>query len=50
MVEQYSLQVGANGDDPTGTNAGIDRNRGIVHVDIRPFQGKGLADPATRCV
>ena len=50
MAEQYSLKVGSNGDVPAGTYASIYCDRGIVEVDIRPFQRKGLAYPATRGV
>jgi hypothetical protein len=50
MTEQDSFQVGSDGDIPTGTNTGIYGNRGIVEVDIRPFQRKSLAYPATRGV
>jgi hypothetical protein len=50
MTEQYSLKVGSYGDVPAGTHTSIYCDRGIVKVDIRPFQRKGLAYPATRGV
>ena len=50
MMEQHSFQVGSDSDIPIGTDSGIYGNRGLIKIDIRPVQRKGLAYPATRSV
>ena len=50
MTEQYSFQVRSDSDVPAGTDTSIYCNRGIIKVDIRPFERKSLAYPATRGV